>query len=46
MSVLCSNTQVLTEEQSAWVKETTDKVFKMLEETPPDGPKFAETIQV
>uniref|UniRef100_T1JGG4 Death domain-containing protein n=1 Tax=Strigamia maritima TaxID=126957 RepID=T1JGG4_STRMM len=35
----------LTEDQTAWIEETTQMVYKLLEETPPDGAVFAKTIQ-
>ncbi|KAK8777993.1 hypothetical protein V5799_020666 [Amblyomma americanum] len=38
-------TYVLTEEQSAWVKNTLVQVYKLLEETPPDGAGFAACIK-
>ena len=38
-------TQVLTDAQSTWVKEITEKVYSLLEETPPSGKEFAETVQ-
>lgn len=37
--------QVLTEEQSTWVKNTMSLVYKLLEETPPDGVGFAANIK-
>ncbi|XP_035207983.1 THO complex subunit 1-like isoform X2 [Stegodyphus dumicola] len=36
---------VLSDEQQTWVKDTTKKVYKLLEETPPDGLAFAEHIE-
>lgn len=39
------DTHVLTEEQSAWVKNTQAQVYKLLEETPPDGAGFASRIK-
>lgn len=38
-------THVLTDEQSTWVKNTTSLVYKLLEETPPDGAGFASHIK-
>ena len=37
--------QTLTDEQSTWVRDTTEKVFKILRETPPDGDQFGHTIE-
>ena len=36
----------LTDEQAAWVKTTTEKVFALLKETPPDGEKFCKAVEV
>ncbi|GFU58681.1 THO complex subunit 1 [Nephila pilipes] len=36
---------VLTEEQQNWVKETTKKIYKLLEETPPNGEAFAHDVE-
>ncbi|XP_064486443.1 THO complex subunit 1-like isoform X2 [Ornithodoros turicata] len=36
---------VLNDEQSAWVKNTSSLIYKMLEETPPDGEKFASHMK-
>jgi hypothetical protein len=44
--LFCSSAQVLGEEQTKFIKEVSERIMKMLQETPPDGPKFAETIQV
>lgn len=38
--------QTLADDQATWVKETQDKVFSILQETPPDGDIFAKTIKV
>ena len=35
-------TQVVTEAQSTSIKELTEQVYKLLEETPPNGAEFAE----
>nr|CAG4647752.1 EOG090X0324 [Moina brachiata] len=37
--------QKLTEEQIAWASATTEKIYSLLRDTPPDGIAFAETIQ-
>lgn len=39
------DSHVLTDEQSAWVKNTQAQVYKLLEETPPDGAGFASRIK-
>ena len=36
---------VITDAQSLWIKDTTEKVYKLLEETPPDGADFAGYIK-
>ncbi|GBM63311.1 THO complex subunit 1 [Araneus ventricosus] len=36
---------VLTEEQQNWVKETSKSIYKLLEETPPNGETFAHDVQ-
>uniref|UniRef100_A0A6M2CY04 Putative nuclear matrix protein ovary overexpressed n=1 Tax=Rhipicephalus microplus TaxID=6941 RepID=A0A6M2CY04_RHIMP len=38
-------THILTDEQSSWVKNTLTQVYKLLEETPPDGAGFATRIK-
>ena len=38
--------QTLTDEQAAWVKQTTERVLKILRETPPDGELFTNTVTV
>ena len=40
-----TSSQVLTDAHTLWIKDTTDKVYKLLEETPPDGPDFARYIK-
>ncbi|XP_055956508.1 THO complex subunit 1 isoform X1 [Patella vulgata] len=40
-----SASHVLTDEQSAWVKTATEKVTNLIKETPPDGEKFAESVE-
>ncbi|XP_049275934.1 THO complex subunit 1 isoform X1 [Rhipicephalus sanguineus] len=39
------DSHILTEEQSSWVKNTLTQVYKLLEETPPDGAGFATRIK-
>lgn len=36
--------QVLAEEQSNWIKASTEKVYTLLKETPPDGELFSKSI--
>lgn len=36
---------VLTEEQTNWIKDNTDKVYQLIRETPPDGDEFAKTVE-
>ncbi|XP_076167470.1 THO complex 1-like protein Hpr1 isoform X2 [Ptiloglossa arizonensis] len=40
-----SETHELKPDQVDWVKATTDQVYALLIETPPDGPTFAETVK-
>nr|CAG4638322.1 EOG090X0324 [Cyclestheria hislopi] len=37
-------TQKLAEEQALWVSEATDRVYRLLEDTPPDGVAFAKAV--
>ncbi|XP_070556038.1 THO complex subunit 1-like [Ptychodera flava] len=37
--------QVLTDEQALWVKDTTEKVYQLMKETPPHGTEFAKSIE-
>ncbi|KAK8399992.1 hypothetical protein O3P69_002993 [Scylla paramamosain] len=37
--------ETLTEDQLAWVRKTEKLVYSLLEETPPDGPKFVSTVR-
>ncbi|XP_045612877.1 THO complex subunit 1 isoform X2 [Procambarus clarkii] len=37
--------ETLTEDQLAWVKKTEELVYTLLEETPPDGPVFVNTVK-
>lgn len=36
---------VLSEDQSQWIKTATERVYKLLKETPPNGAKFSESIE-
>ncbi|KOC62348.1 THO complex subunit 1 [Habropoda laboriosa] len=40
-----AETHELKPDQVDWVKATTDQVYALLTETPPDGPTFAETVK-
>jgi len=41
-----SASQVLTDEQTTWIKHTTERVLATLRETPPDGQLFTSTVTV
>ena len=41
-----SQNHVLSDDQSSWIKKTTEKVYQLMKETPPDGEKYAEAIEV
>ena len=40
-----TSSHVLTDAQALWIKDTTEKAYKLLEETPPDGTDFAKYIK-
>ncbi|ELU18757.1 hypothetical protein CAPTEDRAFT_184685 [Capitella teleta] len=40
-----SPAQTLSEDQTTFIKDIRERILKMLQETPPDGPKFAKTIE-
>ncbi|XP_076291727.1 THO complex 1-like protein Hpr1 isoform X2 [Lasioglossum baleicum] len=40
-----AETHELKPDQVDWVKGTTDQVYALLTETPPDGPTFADTVK-
>ncbi|CAK9814299.1 THO complex subunit 1 [Anthophora plagiata] len=40
-----AETHELKPDQVDWVKATTEQVYTLLIETPPDGPRFAETVK-
>ena len=48
LTSLCSFSanQVLNEEAQTWVKNCCQKIYQLLKETPPEGEKFAESIEV
>jgi len=37
--------QTLSDSQSKWIKEATEKVYLILSETPPNGSQFAKTVK-
>ena len=37
--------QVLTDDQSKWVSDSTDQVYGLMDETPPNGPEFTKAVQ-
>ena len=40
-----TDSQALNSEQEKWTNETTKKIYKLLEETPPDGKEFAKSVK-
>jgi len=40
-----TNTQVLNDEQTTWIKNSVSKVYQLLKETPPDGELFASSVK-
>jgi len=40
-----SDNQTLSGDQDRWIGETTKKIYKLLEETPPNGPEFAKSVR-
>lgn len=40
-----SNTMTLSDEQNNWIKTSTEKIYQLIRETPPDGEKFAKTVE-
>ncbi|KAL4236751.1 THO complex subunit 1 [Mactra antiquata] len=36
---------VLSDDQSNWIKSSTEKIYQLIKETPPDGEKFAKTVE-
>ncbi|TNN67566.1 THO complex subunit 1 [Liparis tanakae] len=41
-----SSSCVLNDDQTTWIEETTQLVFQLLKEIPPDGDKFATMVEV
>jgi hypothetical protein len=42
---LCRETHELKADQAEWVREKTEMVYSLLEETPPDGVAFVQTVK-
>ena len=42
---LCSEAQVLTDEQSRWIEKTEKVIHELINETPPDGNKFSLAVK-
>ena len=40
-----TDAQALSSDQDKWIGETTRKIYKLLEETPPLGPEFARSVK-
>ena len=40
-----TDNQVLTSDQTKWTDENTKKIFKLLEETPPNGVEFSRSVK-
>ena len=40
-----TSSQVLTDSQAVWIRDTTAKVYDLLEETPPNGAEFATYVK-
>jgi hypothetical protein len=45
MFPLPRDTHELKPDQAEWVREKTDMVYTLLEETPPDGVAFVQTVK-
>ena len=41
-----NSSQILTDAQALWVSDTSNKVYSLLSETPPDGKQFADYIRL
>jgi len=44
--LFCSSSLALTEEQTKWLAKLRKNVLELISETPPNGPAFAETVEV
>ena len=40
-----TDAQALSSDQDKWIGETTRKIYRLLEETPPLGPEFARSVK-
>ena len=40
-----SDTDVLSDDQSKWVKKATEQVYDLIKETPPNGEQFAKSVK-
>lgn len=40
-----TDNQALSSDQDKWIGENTKKIYKQLEETPPNGPEFAKAVK-
>jgi hypothetical protein len=38
--------QTMVEDQVTWIKDATDRVTKILRDTPPDGEQFTQAVKV
>lgn len=45
MKIFYRETHKLSEEQTTWITEATDQVYRLLKDTPPDGASFAQSIR-
>jgi hypothetical protein len=45
MFPLLRDTHELKPDQAEWVREKTEMVYTLLEETPPDGAAFVQTVK-
>jgi len=43
--IVYRNAQALSDEQNNWMKASTEKIYQLIKETPPDGEKFAKTVE-
>ncbi|KAH3695458.1 THO complex subunit 1-like [Dreissena polymorpha] len=37
--------QTLTDEQTSWIKASTERIYQLVRETPPDGETFVKTVE-
>lgn len=43
--MVCSDSYELKNDQKEWISNNTEKVYSLLEATPPDGKEFAEIVK-